>query len=272
MTDSHVPLAVDPLQPELAALLSTRAAPRGDLRQMTPVTDALRPMVTEAERIEIRARLDRDGEARWLVGEDVRRTRIELAAALGTQLSEVPLQEDDLESADVMVAALEAAGELPGLGSSAVDCGSGHAGRLGALGGARPDLRLRGVDGVDELPANGEADAVCGLDVLDTRDAHDAVLALGAMRRCLRPGGHAVLAVPGLFAIAAAIKGNALRGSAAGAALRDLYRTGHHHTGERAFATLDWFGVNAIGAWALLLFSGGAMSGDRDVLVLERRR
>jgi len=302
MTD---PLALDGLDDAALAELARRTSPRHPLREEAPVTSRLRLQMTEADRLITRAAMrGRLFELWQRAGGEPGRTRVELAAVVALGLDDVAARAGlpqldrrgsdaagvaelaqrgqpwsdassiaellaatlDTAGADLVVAALAAAGVPLAEGAIVLDTGAGHAARFRALGVAREDLELRG-DGESGAPA----DVVVALDVLTTATAGDAVTALSRLRDAVAPGGHLVLGARGLHAFARDVEHGVLSAAGAASAVRGLYRSGRHHAAGSSYVTLDWVGAHVLGPLALLLHAQGVGADGADVLVLERR-
>lgn len=275
------PLKYPSLSEDLLAVLTQRLLPRSTILDPAPVTARLRLQMTEADRRRVRAAVPKPLQAALEQLGEPARTQLELAATVGVAPREIPERSGlphvdvadgltvaqlvaetiDAAGADVVVAALEAAGvPLSGV-TTILDTGTGAPARLRALALARPGVRAVG---------NGLPDVCIAFDAF-ARGPGETVRELVRLHERLGPGGRLVTTVPGLHAFAGDLASGNLSGAQAASAARALYRSGRHDMIERTYVTLEWITAWTLAPWALLVHAIGAGPDDVDVLVLERR-
>ncbi len=212
-----------------------------------------------------------------------------------------------IETADMILGALERAGaELPS-GASALDfgCSSGRVTRV--LAAARPDVTWMGCDPNEpavawadrNLPVarffasplepplpleDGALEAVCAISIWSHFDAGAGLAWLGEMHRVLRPGGLLVMTAAGLRN-AATLPEWEVPEDYTRAAWAALSTTGFwwadsfgeegdwgvaHPGWGAAYFTPEWLLTRILPAWRLRLYEPGRLLGVQDLYVLER--
>jgi SAM-dependent methyltransferase len=214
-----------------------------------------------------------------------------------------------LESADLVLDALEQTGWTPARGQRVLDfgCSSGRITRV--LAAVLPDVAWLGCDpnvaavewAAENLPLaqffpnshepplplqSATLDAVYAISIWSHFDADAGLAWLAEMHRVLRPGGRLVLTAAGLVNVAALIssrfKASPAFARAAWAALatdgfwwadtfgrRGDWGVAHPQWGA-AYFTPEWLLSRILPQWSLRLYQPGRLLGVQDVYVLER--
>jgi len=211
--------------------------------------------------------------------------------------------------ADVVVDAAARAGLTLAPGATVLDFGCSSGRVLRAIAAARPDLECLGCDpneraiawASEHLPfgrffaspfdpplelADGSVDLAYAISIWSHFGARAAIAWLGEMRRIVRPGGALVLTVHGLQTLGAGLEHGWVPRPEASDVVRSLLATGHHFIdvfGEEgdwgvkdpqwgnAYLSMEWLARNATPDWAIALLEVGGLTGNQDVVVLERR-
>ncbi len=296
----------------------------------TPVTDVLHARLEPGDREAIAAIMGVSAAEAHAAAAPATQLRLELnhAAAFGPAevrgrlglLAAMPPDEvhsmarawqatgGDTYLADLVVAALEAAGCPVPDGGTVLDFGSSSGRVLRILAAARPDLRCIGCDPNEDaiawaaanLPGeyvvsplappldlpDASLDAVYAISIWSHFAERPALDWLTEMARVVRPGGGLALTTHGWDALATGRRrGTIARGTVA-AAGRALVTHGHHFVdvfgpdgdwGVRdpgwgdAYVTADWLVEHLDGSWSLDLLWPAAIDGSQDLLVLRRR-
>jgi SAM-dependent methyltransferase len=214
-----------------------------------------------------------------------------------------------LRHADLVAAALQAAGgDIAGVDIGLdFGCSSGRVVR--ALAGANPDVTWRACDpnpgaiawasehlrGIDffvapldpPLPLDDRAlDLVVAISIWSHYGPTAATLWLEEMHRIVKPGGHLVLTVHGAHSLALFAREGLRDDDLLARAAAGLNAEGHffhdefgdagdeglvHPEWGLAFLTLEWLAVKATPNWSIAYFAPGAADGNQDVVVLRRR-
>ena len=213
-----------------------------------------------------------------------------------------------IETADLVLGALERAGATLAPGARALDfgCISGRVVRV--LAAARPDVTWLGCDPnqaaiawasgnlpVAEFVANeqdpplplgtGTVDAAYAISIWSHFDADAGLAWLAELHRVLRPGGLLVITAAGLANVAALTGGWGVPEEYARAAWAALSTTGFwwadafgeegdwgvvHPSWGSAYFTPEWLLARILPDWSLRLYEPGRLLRVQDVYVLER--
>ena len=253
-------------------------------------------------------------------GDEAERRRAVLARALLDQGAPLPPEGvhamtrgaehvvGGLRHADLVAAALRAAGgDMAGVADGLdFGCSSGRVVR--ALAGAYPDVAWRACDpneaaiawagehlrGINffvapldpPLPLEDRTlDLVVAISIWSHYGRTAAVRWLEEMQRIVKPGGHLVLTVHGAHSLALFARERLRDEDLLARAAAGLQAEGHffhdesgdagdeglvHPEGGLAFLTLEWLGVVATPDWSIAYLAPGAADGNQDVVVLRR--
>ncbi len=214
-----------------------------------------------------------------------------------------------IQTADLVLEALERAGSTLAPGARALDfgCSSGRVVRV--LAAVRPDMAWLGCDpneaaiewaaanlqlaefftNEQEPPLrleNGTLDFVYGISVWSHFDAVAALQWLAEIHRVLRPGGVLVMTAAGLANVAVLTREWEVPAEYARAAWAALNATGFwwadafgedgdwgvsHPRWGSAYFTPEWLLARILPDWSLRLYEPGRLLGVQDLYVLERR-
>jgi SAM-dependent methyltransferase len=296
----------------------------------TGLTDLLSARLVEGDREAVLSLLIEEPAALWEISDEAARKRLVLnfAAAIGPPavreragLVEAMPPHDvhamargpvvaggDLFLADLVDAALRAAGAQVPEGGTLLDFGASSGRVLRAFSAARPDLRCVGCDpnegaiawAAEHLPGeyfvsplapplaleDASVDVAYAISIWSHFAAEPALAWLDEMRRVLRPGGALLLTTHGWDTLAMGLRRGDLGRETVAAAAEALITEGHHFVdvfgaeGDwgvvdpgwgNAYMTLDWLMARTQGAWSARLLWPGCLDGNQDVVVLERR-
>jgi SAM-dependent methyltransferase len=324
------PTAAQRRRSALLELVARRPLPRV-LDPGTPISDLLWARLEDADQESVAAVLTGTEAQLWAASDEVTRRRLTFNFATANGVDDVreraglvaAMPPEDVHAmargpiaaggdtylADLVVAALGAAGfDLPS-GATLLDFGASSGRVLRVIAAARPDLRCLGCDpnegairwASEHLPGeyfvspqhpplagleDGVLDACYAISVWSHFAAAPALAWLEEMHRLIVPGGALMMTTHGWDTLAAGLRGEWLAGSTAADAAAGLVTEGHFFIdvfGEagdwgvrdpgwgNAYLTLDWLVAQTGGAWAARLMWPGFLDANQDVVVLERR-
>jgi SAM-dependent methyltransferase len=254
-------------------------------------------------------------------GDEAERRRAVLARALLDQGAPLPPEGihamtrgaehvvGGLRHADLVAAALRAAGGDIASVADGLDLGCSSGRVVRALAGAYPDVAWRACDpnqdaiawasehlrGIEffvapldpPLPLDDRAmDLVVAISIWSHYGPTAAARWLEEMHRVVKPGGHLVLTVHGAHSLALFARERLRDEDVIARAATALQAEGHFFhdefgaTGDEglvhpewglAFVSLEWLAVQATPDWSIAYFAPGAADGNQDVVVLRRR-